>query len=67
MYLDPREIIEIIGECTGELRDCEVFRTAVVLREAESDNERSQAIRAELAKAACLECKGIYLKDLAAE
>ena len=61
---NAKEIVEIIGPCTEDVRDCEIMRAAITLKEAGPDNERAQAIRQELAKSACQDCIVAYLADV---
>ena len=66
MEITAKRIVELVGPCTGDVNDCEVFRTAFALQDTARDNEKTQAIRAELvlAKVACDQCKTNYLADV---
>ncbi len=62
--IDAARVVEILGPCTDDLRDCEVLRAGFALQDVEPSNERGQAIRKELARAACQNCKRTYLSDI---
>lgn len=57
-------VVEMIGPCTGDIADCEIVRAAIANKDAAPDDEiYVQAIRAELAKAACRDCAECYLPN----
>jgi hypothetical protein len=64
MPQDAEKLVEILGSCTEDLRDCEIMRTAIVLKDTEPDNEQAQTIRQQLAKSACEDCVMQYLADI---
>ncbi|HEY4964700.1 MAG TPA: hypothetical protein VIH90_08490 [Candidatus Saccharimonadales bacterium] len=59
-----QKIIAIGGPCTGDIRDCEIMRSAIILQTAVSGSPEVQDFRRELARAACEECCDVYLSDV---
>ena len=49
--LSPEEVIENLGPCTQDIRDCEIMRAAIVLKG--TDSELSRVIGTMV----CDECK----------
>ena len=64
MTREAEKLVEILGPCTEDIRDCEIMRTAIALEKSEAENERAQAIRHQLVKLACKNCIGQYLADV---
>jgi hypothetical protein len=51
LRLTTEEILEHLGPCTRDVKDCEIMRAAIVLQEIESD------LSAAIGKAVCDECR----------
>lgn len=58
-YVDPQAILEALGPCTNDERDCEILRAAITLDGAPK-NERVVSIRKALATQACSGCIKTY-------
>ena len=59
-----KDIVERIGPCTTDIRDCEVMRSAIALAGVSIDNEPAQALRSALAQVACLACRTDLFPDI---
>lgn len=62
--MNPEDLVTIIGPCTQDYRDCEVWRAAFANKDTDPNNAYSKELRKELAKVACQECWGAYLSDV---
>lgn len=49
--LSPEEVIETLGPCTNDIRDCEIMRAAIVLKGTYSELSRA------IGTMVCDECK----------
>lgn len=59
-----KEIVASIGDCTGDVLDCEIMRAAITLKRVEGNPEsnlRVLELQAALVVAACSECRTRYL------
>jgi len=65
MVSSPEIVVEAIGPCTEDVRDCEIMRAAITLMDSGPDNDRAHELRTELAKSACRNCTTAYLGDIA--
>lgn len=65
--LTPAATVEVIGPCTEDIADCEIRRAAIANKDAMPENAHAQAMRAELARVACMDCTACYLPDISAE
>jgi hypothetical protein len=66
--MTPEEMIEAIGPCTDDVRDCEIMRAAWIQTAPLEDVEPyTQRFRSLLAKAACDDCRARLLPDFDSE
>jgi hypothetical protein len=62
--MSAESIVQTVGPCTEDQKDCEIVRAAIILKDVEADNQHIQDIRKELAKAACRDCACTFLADI---